>query len=61
VDLDRGVLHIRESVYQGHFGPPKTSSSIGDLPLGLQVAKALSRHRQKKGSDPHPDALVLVF
>jgi integrase len=58
VDLNRGVLHIRESVYQGHFGSPKTLSSIGDLPLGPKVVNALSRHRQKQGSEPHPDALV---
>jgi integrase len=58
VDLNRGVLHIRESVYQGHFGSPKTSSSIGDLPLGPTVVNALSRLRQKQGIEPHPDALV---
>src|SRR5260370_23501350 len=58
VDLNRGVLHIRESVYQGHFGSPKTQSSIGDLPIGPQVVAALLRHRGKQGSDPHPHALV---
>ena len=58
VDLNRGVLHIRESVYQGHFGSPKTQSSIGDLPIGPQMAAAVLRHRGEQGSDPHPDALV---
>jgi hypothetical protein len=58
VDLNRGVLHIRESVYQGHFSSPKTPSSIGDLPLGPQVVTALSQHRQKQGSGSPPDALV---
>jgi hypothetical protein len=56
--FDRGVLHIRENVYQGHFGSPKTQSSIGDLPLGPQVVNALLRHRNKQGSDLHPGALV---
>jgi hypothetical protein len=40
------------------LGSPKTSSSIGDLPLGPQVVNALSRHRKKQGSDLRPDALV---
>jgi integrase len=31
---------------------------IGALPLGPQVVDALSRHRQKQGSELHPDALV---
>ena len=58
LELDRGVLHIRESVYHGHFGSSKTQSSIGDLPIGSQVVAALLRHQGKQGSDPHPDALV---
>jgi integrase len=57
VDLERGVLRIREGVYHGHFGTPKTASSIGDLPLGPQVVAALVRHQQQ-GSEPNPDALV---
>lgn len=58
LDLDRGVLHIREGVYHGHFGSPKTQSSIGDLPIGPQVVAALLRHRDRQGSASHPDALV---
>jgi integrase len=58
LDLDHGVLHIREGVYHGHFGTPKTVGSIGDLPMGPQVVAALSRHKQRQECDPNPDALV---
>jgi integrase len=58
VDLDHRVLKIREAVYDGHFGTPKTESSIADLPLGLKVQAALKRHRERKESCPQPDALV---
>ena len=34
VNLDRGVLQVRESVHRGKFGPPKTRNSVRDLPLG---------------------------
>jgi integrase len=58
VDLNSGVLQIREGVYQGHFSSPKTQSSIGDLPIGPQMVAALLKHRKRQGSDPSPDALV---
>src|SRR6202035_1809673 len=47
-----------EGVYHGHFGTPKTCSSIGDLPMGPGLVGALSLHRSKQGIEPHPDALV---
>ena len=34
VDLEKASLKIREAVYEGHFGSPKTKSSIRDVPLG---------------------------
>ena len=36
VDLERRVVHVRETVYEGHFGTPKTKSSIRDLPIALR-------------------------
>src|SRR6202030_760336 len=37
VDLENGILQIREGVYDGHFGTPKTQSSVADLPLGPEA------------------------
>lgn len=43
VDLDRGVLQIRDSVYEGRFGTPKTKSSIRDIPLSPIAVSALQK------------------
>jgi integrase len=45
---------VREAVYEGHFGQPKTRSSIRDVPLGSEAVSAL----QKLPSGEHGD---LVF
>jgi integrase len=58
LDFERGILQIREAVYDGHFGTPKTASSIADLPLGPEVLAVLTRHFKRTGSDLDPDALV---
>ncbi len=58
IDLERGVLHIRDGVYLGHFDTPKTPSSVGDLPLGPETVAALWRHRKRSGGSSYPDALV---
>ncbi|MGH9745207.1 MAG: tyrosine-type recombinase/integrase [Candidatus Acidiferrales bacterium] len=58
VDLENGILQVREAVYDGHFGTPKTSSSVADLPLGPEMLAALKRHRQRIESWPHPEELV---
>ena len=54
-DFARGVLQVRESVHRGQFGPPKTRSSVRDLPLGNVVLAALLEHRKGQCS---PDALL---
>jgi integrase len=37
VDLERRVLEVRESVYNGHFSTPKTNSSNRRVPLSSPV------------------------
>ncbi len=58
IDFGRGVLRVRESVYKGHYGPPKTRNSVRDLPLANVVAAALFEYR--KGSAP-VDGDQLIF
>jgi integrase len=57
VDLERSVLQVRESVHRGKFGPPKTRSSVRDLPLGNVVLAALLEHR-KRFEQYHPHDLL---
>jgi len=57
VDLERGVLQVRESVHRGKFGPPKTRNSVRDLPLGSVVLAALLAHFKRTGQH-EPDDLV---
>ncbi len=47
IDFERGVLQVRESVHRGKFGPPKTRSSVRDLPLGNVALAALLAHRKR--------------
>jgi len=58
IDFGRGALRVRESVYKGHYGPPKTRNSVRDLPLANVVAAALFEYR--KGSAP-VDGDQLIF
>lgn len=60
LDLEHGVLHVREGVYRGRFGTPKTPASIGDLPLGPELVAALCRHRERTGGNPQPHGLVFA-
>jgi integrase len=45
VDVDRGIIRVRESVYEGHNSTPKTQGAIRDIPFGPALAKALWNHR----------------
>lgn len=45
VDFERKLIHVRESVYEGHFSTPKTRSSIRTLALTDAVEAALCRLR----------------
>ena len=57
VNFERGVLQVRESVHRGQFGPPKTRSSVRDLPLGNILLAALLEHR-KRFQQCSPDELL---
>ena len=60
VDLENGILKIREAVYDGHFGTPKTASSIADLPLGPEAIGALTKHLKRMKEKSDPDKLVFA-
>ena len=57
IDLERGVLQVRESVHRGKFGPPKTRNSVRELPLGNVLLAALLAHR-KRVKQCSPDDLL---
>lgn len=57
VDLDRCLIRIRESVYEGHFSTPKTRNRVRDIPIGPVLQQALRRHIGSVGI-PAPEALV---
>jgi len=59
VDLDQGVLQVRESVYNGHFSTPKTHSSVRQIPLSSPLAELLRRRKTLAG-DTCPEALVFA-
>jgi integrase len=58
VDFERGILQIREAVYDGHFGTPKTASSIADLPLGPESVGALRQQLKREDHGVQPEDLV---
>jgi integrase len=53
VDFEAGVIHVRAQLSRAHRGaparrvPPKTPSSVRDVPLLAQLARQLSAHRQQ--------------
>lgn len=57
VDFGRGVLQVRESVYKGKYGPPKTRNGVRDLPLAIIAKNALVEH-QKRAGQVNGDQLV---
>jgi integrase len=59
LDLEKGVLQVRESVYKGHFSTPKTQSSYRSIPLSLQALQLL-RDRKAKLSGAEPENLVFA-
>jgi len=40
IDLNRGVIQVRETVSEGKFGSPKTKSSRRDIPISQPVCDA---------------------
>jgi len=59
VDLDRCVLEVRESVYNGEFSTPKTRSSARQIPLSSPVV-ALFRDRNSQAVKSSPEDLVFA-
>jgi integrase len=55
VDLERRVLRVTQTVYEGHFDEPKSPRSRRSIPLGAKSIEILSA-RKPAGSDP--EALV---
>jgi integrase len=47
VDLIAGTLAVRESLYEGKFGPPKTQRAMRTIPLGPRAMKAFADHRAR--------------
>ncbi len=46
VDLDAGVIHVRQRADQwGHMGPPKSKAGRRDIPLGPMVISTLKEWR----------------
>jgi integrase len=59
VDFLRSVINVRESVYEGNFGSPKTRMSRRDLPMSKLMQEALLAHRARSGSAA-PDSLLFA-
>ena len=55
VDLERSVLHVNQSVYDGHFDEPKSQRSRRSVPLGAMSMEILSA---RKSAGVNPEALV---
>ena len=59
LDLDKGVLEVRESVFNGQFSTPKTHSSMRRIPLS-SPAVALLRNLKAQQEKTEPEGLVFV-
>jgi integrase len=46
LDLDRGTLTVRESVFEGTFQLPKTQRARRTIPLGPRAVALLKQHRE---------------
>lgn len=55
VDLAGGLLHVRQTVYEGHFDEPKSRSSARSVPLAPGVIETLSG---RKPAEVDPNRLV---
>lgn len=59
IDLDKGVLEVRESVYNGHFSTPKTHSSVRRIPLSSPAVE-LFRNRKVQAVQAGPEEIVFA-
>lgn len=58
VDFIHDAIHVRETVYEGQFGSPKTKNSRRDVPMSQPVREALLAQRTVSTGT---DAEALVF
>ena len=57
VDLQGGVLRVKETVYDGHFDEPKTKRSFRTIPIGSETIGILQALQSRKAN---PEALVFA-
>ena len=56
VDLENGVLRVRQTVYEGHFDEPKSKRSKRTVPLSPMCVEILQSRKQ-----PNAEITALVF
>jgi len=56
VDLDKGLVQVRQTVYEGHFDEPKRKGSNRTVPLAPRAVEILRSHKPVR-SDPN----TLIF
>lgn len=52
VDLTAGLVHVEETVYEGHFDEPKSRHSVRLIPLGPIAVAMLTGRRRQLLADP---------
>jgi integrase len=57
IDLESGLIRVRQSVYEGVFDEPKTKRSLRTVPLSKGGISILATYKR---SDSNPDALVFA-
>jgi integrase len=56
VDLDSGLIRVRQTCYEGHFDDPKTKRSRRTVPLGIKGMEIL-RAASRKSATLRPSSL----
>lgn len=57
IDFEQKLIHVRESVYDGHFSSPKTRSSFRKIPMSEALEQVFVR---LKGADAASENLVFA-
>ncbi len=57
IRFEKRQIHIRQSFYEGAFGPPKSKASKRAIPMGEVLAAVLEEHRSRS----KPNEMDLVF
>ena len=50
VEFERKLIHVRESVYDGHFSSPKTRSSLRKIPMSEALEEVFLRLKGKSAA-----------